>query len=125
MNNTNTIGKNIRNRRIELGWTQEELAIKMGYKSKSSINKIELDFNDIPQSKIKKFAEVLMTTPKAIMGWEEEQKISDAKIDIAVRIDEDADFFEAVTLLDKLNAEQLKKITELMQLFCKESPNEI
>lgn len=125
MNKTNTIGTNIRNRRIELGWTQEELSIKMGYKSKSSINKIELGFNDIPQSKIKKFAEVLMTSPKTIMGWEEEQKISDAKIDIAVRIDEDADFFEAVTLLDKLDAEQLKKITELMQLFCKETPHEV
>lgn len=125
MNKSNTIGKNIRNRRIELGWTQEELAKKMGYKSKSSINKIELDFNDIPQSKIEKFAEVLMTSPKSIMGWEEEQKIDDAKIDIATRIDEDDDFFRAVQLLDKLNSEQFKKITELMELFCKETSNEI
>ena len=125
MNKPNTIGKNIRNRRIELGWTQEELALKMGYKSKSSINKIELDCNDIPQSKIKKFADVLMTSPKAIMGWEDDQKISDAKLDIAIRIDEDDVFFEAVQLLDKLNSEQLQKITDLMQLFCKETPNEI
>ena len=50
--------------------TQEELALKMGYKSKSTINKIELGTNDIPQSKIKKFAEVLNTTPSALMGWE-------------------------------------------------------
>ena len=44
----------------------------MGYKSKSTINKIELGINDIPQSKIAKFAEVLATTPSFLMGWDEE-----------------------------------------------------
>ncbi len=64
-----TIGSNIAWMRKRLGWTQEELAWKMGYKSKSTINKIELGINDIPQSKIVKFAEVLGTTPAHLMGW--------------------------------------------------------
>lgn len=68
-----TVGNNILNRRKSLGMTQEELAKKMGYKSKSTINKIELGINDIPQSKIAKFAEVLETTPAYLMGWEEEK----------------------------------------------------
>ena len=34
--------KRIRKRREELGMSQEELAKKMGYKSRSSINKIEM-----------------------------------------------------------------------------------
>jgi transcriptional regulator with XRE-family HTH domain len=55
--------------RKRLGWTQEELATKMGYKSKSTINKIEMGINDIPQSKIVQFAEVLGTTPAHLMGW--------------------------------------------------------
>lgn len=55
----------------------------------------------------------------------EEQKNSDAKIDIASRLYDDSLFFEAVKLLDKLNPEQLKKITELMELFDKESSYEI
>jgi transcriptional regulator with XRE-family HTH domain len=46
----------------------------MGYKSKSTINKIELGINDIPQSKIMQFAEVLGTTPAELMGWNEEDK---------------------------------------------------
>jgi transcriptional regulator with XRE-family HTH domain len=62
--------------RKQLGLTQEELAKKMGYKSKSTINKIELGINDIPQSKIFQFAEVLGTTPAYLMGWEVEEKIS-------------------------------------------------
>ena len=72
-----TVGENILRRRKLLGWTQEELATKMGYKSKSTINKIELGINDIPQSKIVKFADVLGTTPAHLMGWEDE---SDEKI---------------------------------------------
>ena len=72
-----TVGENILLMRKRLGWTQEELATKMGYKSKSTINKIELGINDIPQSKIVKFADVLGTTPAHLMGWnDEEEKIS-------------------------------------------------
>jgi transcriptional regulator with XRE-family HTH domain len=66
-----TIGSKILAMRKQLGWTQEELAKKMGYKSKSTINKIELGINDIPQSKIVQFANVLRTTPAYLMGWEE------------------------------------------------------
>lgn len=67
-----TIGEKILLRRKELGMRQEDLARLMGYKSKSTINKIELGINDIPQSKIVRFAEVLGTTPGYLMGWEDE-----------------------------------------------------
>ena len=66
-----TIGNNIQMLRKCLGWTQEELATKMGYKSKSTINKIELGINDVSQSNVVKFAKVLGTTPAFLMGWEE------------------------------------------------------
>ena len=69
-----TIGNNISRIRRDLGLTQEDLAKLMGYKSKSTINKIELGINDIPQSKIVQFAEVLGTTPAELMGWKEEEK---------------------------------------------------
>lgn len=76
-----TVGENILRMRKKLEWTQEELALKMGYKSKSTINKIELGINDIPQSKIVKFAEVLGTTPAHLMGWEEEQSETTPSLD--------------------------------------------
>lgn len=65
----NPLYKNIKNRRIELGMSQEELADKMGYTSRSSIAKIEAGINDIPQSKIQAFAKALNTTPGVLMGW--------------------------------------------------------
>ena len=69
-----TIGNNISRIRKDLGLTQEDLAKLMGYKSKSTINKIELGINDIPQSKIVQFAQVLGTTPAELMGWKEEDE---------------------------------------------------
>ena len=74
-----TVGENILRMRKLLGWTQEELATKMGYKSKSTINKIELGINDIPQSKIVKFADVLGTTPAHLMGWNDEEEKTSPK----------------------------------------------
>lgn len=78
-----TVGGNILRMRKRLGWTQEELANRMGYKSKSTINKIELGINDIPQSKIVQFAEVLGTTPAHLMGWDEEDKDSPEELELS------------------------------------------
>jgi transcriptional regulator with XRE-family HTH domain len=62
----------IRERREKLNMSQEELAKRLGYKSRSSINKIEIGENDIPQSKIKAFADALQTTPAYLMGWKDD-----------------------------------------------------
>lgn len=72
----NKIGENIRKRREELGLSQEGLAMEMGYKSRSSITKIEMGENDIPQSKILAFAKALHTTPALLMGWTDEEKLA-------------------------------------------------
>lgn len=46
----------------------------MGYKSRTTINKIELGVNDIPQSKITKFADVLGVSISYLMGLEKESE---------------------------------------------------
>lgn len=63
------IGKRIKSRREALGLTQQELAYLMGYKSKSTINKIEMGKNDVSQSGVTKFANVLNTSVAYLMGW--------------------------------------------------------
>ncbi len=68
--------ENIKRRRLELGMSQDELAAKLGYKSRSTIAKIESGINDITQSKIIAFAEALHTTAGYLMG-NEEKKITD------------------------------------------------
>lgn len=50
------IGDKIRAMREARGWTQEQLAELMGYSSKSTINKIEKNINDVNQKTMAKFA---------------------------------------------------------------------
>lgn len=64
------VGQNIARARKEAGLTQEELAVKVGYKTKSAINKIEMGLRDLPQKKIAAFADALGTTPSHLMGWD-------------------------------------------------------
>lgn len=64
-------GERIANRRKELGYSQEELAKKLGYKSRSTINKIELGKNDIPQYKILEFAAALEMPVEDLMAYEQ------------------------------------------------------
>ena len=66
-----TIGNRIRKRREQLDLSQDELTKRLGFKSRSSINKIELDERNLTQARIKAIADALETTPSYIMGWDE------------------------------------------------------
>ena len=68
-----TVGEKIREARLKKGFTQAELAELLGYKSRSSINKIEVEGRDIPRSSIIKFAKALDVSPAYLMGWEDEE----------------------------------------------------
>lgn len=52
--------------------SQEKLAKLTGYSDRSSITKIEQGKVDLPETKIKIFADALGTTPAYLMGWIEE-----------------------------------------------------
>lgn len=111
----NSIGYRIKTRREELDLSQDELARRLGYKSRSSITKIEKDGRELPQKKIADIARVLQTTPAYIMGWEEEQKKNDVQTNIVVRIRYDADFAEAVHNLYLLDSEKFASIKQLLK----------
>ena len=71
------IGERIKARREELGMSQDELARRVGYKWRSSINKIELGGQRLPQKKIVEIARALRVTPSYLMGWEDNVYIDD------------------------------------------------
>lgn len=66
-----SIAHNIKKRRLELKMSQQELADALGYKSRSTIAKIESEDNNIPHSKLKEFARVLDTTLDYIIKGDE------------------------------------------------------
>lgn len=112
------IGKTISRRRKELGMTQEELALKMGYKSKSTINKIELGINDIPQSKLVKFSEALDLPLDKLMGWDEKIKadpVGTGQLHAKMTMDKDfVELFEDFRKLDDKEKQIVKKFVHSM-----------
>ena len=65
-----TLGDRVKQKREEMGLSQEELAEKMGYKSKTSIHKIEQGITDLPLSKVEELSKVLNVTTSYLMGWD-------------------------------------------------------
>lgn len=109
----NHIGTRIKSRREELGMVQEELAKKLGYKSKSTINKIELGINDVTQSKVVEYAKALDTSVAYLMGWEDEDRTTD----ILVEVTENKDLqilVERAMKMSNNNLEQLLKYSEFL-----------
>lgn len=62
------VGANIKKRRLELKMSQQEMADAMGYKTRSTIAKIESEENDVSQKKLQKFALILDTTVETLIS---------------------------------------------------------
>lgn len=69
-----TVAERIRNTRRNLGWSQDELASRLGYKDKTSVSKIENSGDNITMKKIDKISSALGVTPEYLMGWEKEEQ---------------------------------------------------
>ena len=101
-----TIGEKIKQARIDKGLTQEELAEKLGYKSRSSVNKIETGGRDIPRSQIKRIAEILDVSPISLLGFEDE-KPTDPLTELTAQF-------------DNIKPVQLKRFPMLGEIACGE-----
>lgn len=65
-----TVADRIKNRRIELGLSQEELAERAGYCGKPPISRFEHSGNEISMKQVKRLADALECTSAYLMGWE-------------------------------------------------------
>ena len=108
------IGERIKKRRMELEWSQRDLAEKMNYSNHSTVGKIETGKVDIPQSRIVQFAEVLGVSVAYLMGWDEEIKkdpVGTAERHFEILMDEDiSDIFEDFKLLDRQQRKIVKDL---------------
>jgi len=69
---TKEIGARIKQRREELGWSQDELALRCGYAGRSSINKIEKGANAMSMDIVQRIAAALDVKVSWLFGFEEE-----------------------------------------------------
>ena len=108
-----SLADRVRIRREELKLSQTELAERMGYKSRSSINKIECG-REISQKVIVRLADALGVTPSYLMGWDEEPE-EQAKFEASVLIDKD--IMELVHIYMCLSDDQKKAVKQMAKLL--------
>lgn len=125
---SNNIGEKIKAKRIELGYSQDYLAKLLGYKSRSTIAKIESGENDITQTKIYEFAHALNCSPSDLLDIHEftepdrialREAFGPAGVMLVKKnpTDEDNKFLNKVNELAKLEPNNRAKIYELISLY--------
>lgn len=74
------IGERIKNRRLELGLSVDEVAEKIG-KNRATVYRYESrEIEDLPTSVLEPLAKALRTTPAFLMGWDREPDEIDKKV---------------------------------------------
>ena len=112
-----TLGERIRNRRIELGLSQQELAERLGYKSKVSVSNAENDRDDMTTTRIEKYAKALNTTPADLMGWLDVE--IDTNFDTRIKDMENRmkKYVEIYKYLDSLSDKDIKSVEKYAQFL--------
>ncbi len=111
-----TTADRIKNRRIELGLTQMEVAKRLGLTSKAAVCKVEKQGNNVTLKNVEKFAEALDCSIPYLMGYDEEnfqEQLMKFKEEINAKglSEEEVKF---VDLYSQLNDEQKKLIDNML-----------
>lgn len=108
-----TLADRVIARRKELNMTQEELARRMGLKSRSSISKIESG-REAKQKTIASLAQALDVTIPYLMGWDEHPE-DQAAFEAAILQDEDV--MEMVHLYMAKGPEEREALKQMARLM--------
>jgi transcriptional regulator with XRE-family HTH domain len=131
-----TVADRIKDKRIEMGLSQSDLAKRAGYCDKTAISKIENAGNNITMKQVRRIAEALNTTDTYLMGWDEiakaSKKLADSINPVAKFVEEfkiPVDYhveltdegrklaFEIEGLSKKFDDEQVKRALKFAQAF--------
>ncbi len=112
------IGRRIRYYREACGMTQEEIGKKVGYdnaNTRSTISKIERGKNDIPQSKVRLFADAFGITVSELVNIDAEPK----PLQLCDLFEEcyGKESFAMVQKFLKLNAEHKEAVSKMIDVF--------
>ena len=117
----------IRNRRLALGLTLEEVGEMVGV-GKSTVRKWETgDIANMRRDKIAKLAEALQTTPAYLMGWEEEEEKDPAPeelvngdpelTELLTRARDDPNIRMLFSVTKDATAEDIEKTIKIIQML--------
>lgn len=116
-----TLAERIRTKRLELGMSQGELAEKVGYTSRASINKIEKGLVDVPRSKLFAIAKALHVSPAWLLGVPDELPQMPEPVDVTPALEAMQEVYDRQRILfdaaDDATPEEIKKAAEYLEFL--------
>ena len=108
-----TVGLRIKQRRKEMGISADELGKRIG-KNRATVFRYENgDIEKLPIDVLKPIAEALLTTPQALMGWEEEKKETAAENGNGLSEAKQ----QLLALAEQCSEEDAEKLLQMMQIL--------
>lgn len=112
-----TIGERIKNRRLELNLSVDEVAAKLG-KNRATVYRYEKDdIKELPITVLEPLAKVLETTPADLMGWGEEDATADALLKEYNKISLKFDYSKEHKILELLYCIEYMSETDIDMLI--------
>ena len=105
-----TVGQRIKQRRKDMGMSADELGKRIG-KNRATIFRYENgDIENLPVDVLKPIAEVLLTTPQYLMGWESETATENGSGTSEAKQ-------KLLDLVDSCSDEEVSRLLQMMELF--------
>lgn len=115
------VGKRIRQRRKELGLSQEELAARMGFKSKQSVSNVEIGRDNLTTDRVTAFAQALDCSESYLMGWEDieikEERFKPENAILVAKVSKDLELLEALKVYFSLSEDKKKYAVNLIKML--------
>lgn len=109
------IGQRIKNRRLELNMSVDELATKIK-KNRATVYRYESnDIEDLPTSVLEPLSKALQTTPGYLMGWEDKKSPSENTDEL-----QNDDLIILNKNAKNLTPEQRKQLLDMAKVMFKE-----
>lgn len=111
-----TTADRIKFAREKIGMSQEELAKKLGLKSRSSIARIEKSGDDVTLKDVERLSDILGCSIPYLMGWDEGDSSVDGK-DVTENF---AKYADIIRQYEKLNDHDRALVDNLIETLSKE-----
>lgn len=113
------VGARIKQARLKLGLTQEELGKRMG-KTKYLISKVENGLDNLTLDKVSEYAKVLNVSPSYLMGWDEDPDyLIDGTILVERKHEHSDRLAEISKLLNQLSDKDLNMVVQYAEFLSK------
>ena len=112
-----TTADRIKNRRLELGLTQLEVAKRLGLTTKAAVSKVEGQGDNVTLKSVEKFAKALDCSPLYLMGWLDEEENKDIKNNIDDLPEHLQRYSQFINLYSQLNDNNRELVDNMIQVL--------